>query len=389
MKIGVVGKPSSGKSTFLNAATLVGAEMAPHPFTTIKPNLGTAYIRANCPCKEFNLQCSPRHGKCVNGIRFVPVTLVDVAGLVPDAHKGKGMGNQFLSDLADADALIHVVDASGQTDEQGNPTKGHDPIKDVDFLEKEIEYWMYGIVHKKWGQIKRQTKMKTTKLYEGIYKQLSGLKISEEEVKRLVNELGITTESTDEELFKLIREIRKMNKPIALAANKIDLPEADNNYKRMKEKFDGGVTHCCSEAELALRKATEQGVIEYIPGESSFKALKELKPEQEKALNFIRENVLDKYGSTGVQKCIEHTVRDMLEMIVVYPVEDEKKLTDKKGNVLPDALLLPKGSTALDLAYKIHTEIGEKFIGAIDCRSHKRIGKDHQLKDGDIIKILV
>ncbi|MCD4739780.1 redox-regulated ATPase YchF [archaeon] len=385
MKIGVVGKPSSGKSTFLNAATLVGAEMAAHPFTTIKPNLGTAYIRADCPCKSLGNPCSPRHGKCIDGQRFVPISLVDVAGLVPDAHKGKGMGNQFLSDLADADALIHVVDVSGNTDEQGNPTKNHDPCKDVDFLEREIEYWMLGILEKKWSQAARQVEMGTIKLHEFVYEQLSGLKVSEEEVKRAVQESGVVPTSSNEELLELVKEIRRRNKPIALAANKMDLPNAGKNYARLEGNV---IVPCCAEAELALRKADEHELIHYVPGSSEFKLLGELPAGQAKALEFIRA-LLEKYGSTGVQECLERTVRELLGMIVVYPVEDEHKMCDKKGNVLPDAFLLHCGSTAVDLAFKVHSDIGEKFIGAIDCKTGRRVGKEHELTDGDIIKILV
>jgi hypothetical protein len=389
MKIGVVGKPSSGKSTFLNAATLVGAEMAAHPFTTIKPNLGTAFIRTECPCVGLGKPCSPKHGACKNGVRMVPVTLVDVAGLVPDAHQGRGMGNQFLSDLVDADALIHVVDASGRTDAEGNATTGHDPRGDVKFLEKEIEYWMLGILKKKWDNILRQDKMKNQSLWQGVYEALSGLKVSEEEVKRSVKEKGINSGSSDEELLDLIKDVRARNKPIALAANKMDLPEAGKNYEEIKKEFDGVVVPCCAEAELALRKAGEAGLIEYLPGSNDFKMLKQMPSNQAKALEFIRENVLEKYGGTGVQECLERTAKDLLGLIVVFPVEDDHKLCDQKGNVLPDAFLLPKGSTALDLAFKVHSEIGEKFVGAIDCKTHQRIGKETKLKDGDIIKILV
>lgn len=388
MKIGVVGKPSSGKSTFLNAATLVGAEMASHPFTTIKPNLGTALVRAECPCKRLGKPCSPKHGKCIEGKRFLPVSLVDVAGLVPGAHEGKGMGNQFLSDLADADALIHVVDSSGRTDANGNATENHDPIEDVEFLEKEIEYWMLGIIKKKWPQLERQVKMNTETVHGFVYKQLSGLKISEEEVKRIVDKKQLSPSSTEEELLEVVREIRKRDKPISIAANKMDLPGSKENYERMK-KLDSVVTPCCAEAELALRKAAEEDLIDYIPGSDNFKMLKQMPSKQGKALEFIRTHVLEEYGNTGVQECIEHTIKDLLGMIVVFPVEDEHKLCDKKGSVLPDALLLPEGATPLDLAYKVHTDIGEKFIGAIDCKTGKRVGKDHCLKDGDIIKILV
>jgi len=104
-------------------------------------------------------------------------------------------------------------------------------------------------------------------------------------------------------------------------------------------------------------------------------------------LEYIKTHVLDKFGSTGVQKCIEEAVK-MLDLIVVYPVEDETHLTDKEGRILPDAYLIPRGSIAKDLAYKVHTDLGDHFIRAVDARTHRIIGSDHKLKDGDVIKIV-
>ncbi len=387
MKIGCVGKPSSGKTTFLNAATLVNAETASYTFTTIKPNQGTAFVRTKCPCQEFDVECNPRNSKCINGTRMVPVTLIDVAGLVPGAHEGKGMGNQFLSDLTDADALIHVVDASGRTDEKGEPTENHNPVKDIDFLEEEIDYWILDIIKKDWDKLERMARTGDVDIGKYVYERVSGLKVSEEIVKKIVKRLEITPSSEEEELFKLSKKIREENKPIMVAANKMDLPESENNFDRMKEKA-GHILPCCAEAELALREAEEQGLIDYFPGESSFKIVEDVSGKKKKGLEFIR-GYLDESASTGVQEVIDRTVFDLLDMIVVYPVEKEKKLSDRKGNVLPDALLIKKGSTALDLAEKIHSDIAEEFKGAIDCRTGRRVGKKHKLKNNDIIKILV
>ena len=155
----------------------------------------------------------------------------------------------------------------------------------------------------------------------------------------------------------------------------------------MRNKYD--IIPTCSEAELALRQAQSYNIIHYIPGDSDFEILKEdIDVKQRNALDFVKKNILQRFGSTGVQQCLNTSVFDVLGLIVVYPVENENKLTDSKGNVLPDVYLLPKGSTALDLAYKIHTDIGDRFIGAIDCRTKKKIGKDHVLGDGDVVKIL-
>jgi len=372
MKIGVVGKPSSGKTTFLNAACLTDAAMAPYPFTTIKPNLGTAVVRTRCPCVDLGV-------KHCDGNRLVPIGMVDVAGLVPGAHLGRGMGNQFLNDLIDADALIHVVDASGRSDFEGNPGKG-DPAADVKFIEEEIEHWMLGILLKNWAATRRKVEMKNIKIEDAVFQQLSGLKIKEETVKRAAKELGITHASTDAELLELVKKLRK---PILVAANKIDLPEAAEKVRGIPDAVP-----CCAEAELALRRAAKAGLIDYLPGDTDFKALKDIPENQAKALDYIR-TLVKKNNGTGVQQAIEKTAYGLLDLIVVYPVEDENKLCDKKNRVLPDAYLVPRGSTALELAFKVHTEIGEKFIGAIDARTKKRVGKEYELKDGDVLRILV
>lgn len=393
MKIGFVGKSNTGKSTFFSAATLVDAEISNRIFTTIKPNIGIAYLRAECPCKLLgdatkSSRCNPRNSKCEDGVRLVPITVIDVAGLVPGAHEGRGLGNQFLNDLKDADILIHVVDISGTTDKDGNPTKGHDPLNDIKFLEEEIEFWMLDILKRNWKAISRKVGMGVLKLQDAIYQQLSGLNIKLEDVIKTVNAMQMTEKASDEELLIFVHEIRKMSKPIILAANKIDLPSSEENFGRIKKEYDA--IPCCAEAELALRRAEKKGLIKYVPGSSSFEILKsinEIPEKQERALNFVRK-LLEKHENTGVQQAIDKAVRDVLGGVVVYPVEDENKYSDKKGNVLPDAYIMPRGSKALDLAYKVHTDIGKAFIGAIDCRTKKRIGKDYELKEGDVIKII-
>lgn len=378
MKIGVVGKTNVGKSTFFSAATMVDVDISNRIFTTIKPNVGVSYARTNCAEKELGLKCSPRNSKCENGVRLIPISLVDVAGLVPDAHLGKGLGNQFLSDLMEAEGLIHVLDLSGTTDAGGNPTSGYDPEKDILFLEKEIDYWIEAILKKNWDNIERKSKQGKP-LYEVIYEQLSGLGVQQEKVREIV-------EGGYSDLLDLATKIREVNKPLILAGNKIDLKSAWDNYQRLKSKYD--ITPVCAEAELALRKADRAGLIHYVPGSSDFEFLKSVPPEQERALNFIRENVLRKYGSTGVQQVINKIVFERLQYIPVYPVEDEHHYSDSNGKILPDVYLMRNGSTALDLAYKVHSDIGKAFIGAIDAKTKKKVGKEYILKPNDVIKIL-
>ena len=394
MQLGIVGKPNVGKSTFFNAATEAHAEIANYPFTTIEANRGVMYIRKPCPCKDFKVTCTPHNSKCSNGTRFVPIEAIDVAGLVPDAHKGKGLGNKFLDDLRQAHALIHIIDASGSTDEEGNPCEigTYDPLKDVEFLEKEITYWFNGIIHKDWERIGRQSELEQKKIERMLAERLAGLGIKEEHIVDTIRKLNLDrlkpSKWTDDEMLQFSDYVRKCSKPMIIAFNKSD-KASDDLMAKMKELQEYIVIPTSAESELALRNASDKGIIKYIPGSSDFTVVKkeELSEKQGKALEYIKSHVLKKYGSTGIQKCIEEAVK-VLDLIVVYPVEDDSHLTDKEGRILPDAHLIPRGSTAKDLAYKVHTDLGDHFIRAIDARTHRVVGSDHQLKDGDVISII-
>jgi len=392
MQIGIVGKPNVGKSTFFAAATMAPAEIANYPFTTIHANKGVAYLRTPCPCKVLGVKCDPNNSACNDGIRAVPIELLDVAGLVPDAWQGKGLGNQFLDDLRQADALINVIDVSGSTDLEGNPGDpgDHDPREDVIFLRKEIELWIREILKNGFSKIARQAKMQGEKIEAAIHDRLMGLNITEPQIKQALRDVPHPDDPMkwDDDLLLLLSvRLRELSKPMIIAMNKADIAP-EGNIELIRGISDRAVV-TMSETELALKKAAAAGLVNYSPGDDSFTVNDggKLNDGQRKALEKISHN-LKVHGGTGVQECLETAAFGMLDLITVYPVEDEGKYTDSLGRVLPDAILLPKGSTARDLAYKVHTDLGDKFIRAVNAKTKRTVGSDHVLLDGDVIKII-
>ncbi|HDJ89301.1 MAG TPA: redox-regulated ATPase YchF [Thermoprotei archaeon] len=393
-QIGIVGKPNTGKSTFFSAATLIEVKIASYPFTTIDSNRGISYVSIPCVCKEMGVKDNPRNSRCINGIRFIPIELIDVAGLVPDAWKGRGLGNRFLDELRQASVLIHVVDASGSTDIEGRKVKpgSHYPGEDILFLEREIDMWIFNILKREWKSISRRFEKDKVNI---LSQKLSGLGVTEIDIENALKDTGLESkrfsEWSDDNLMSFVKNVRHLSKPIVIAANKIDVPIAEEYVKRLKEDFKNYVIIPISAlAELILRKAAENRLIKYIPGSSDFEILDEKKidSKQLNILEYIRENVLKKWGSTGVQEVLNKALFDVLGVIAVFPVEDENRLTDHDGNILPDVFLVPKGTTVRELAYKIHTELGEKFIAGIDVRRKRRISADYILTHRAIIKIV-
>lgn len=395
LMVGIVGKPNTGKSTFFSAATLAPAEIASYPFTTIKPNRGIGYVRTPCVCKEFNVKDNPVNSICLDGVRLIPVELIDCAGLVPGAWEGRGLGNQFLDEIRKADALIHIVDASGGTDSEGRICKPgeHDPLEDARFLEFEITMWLASILKRDWPKIARTAELESKDLFSMLEERLSGLTIRRSHIIEAVRRAGLNAEKpttwSEEDFIKFVSTLRQIAKPMLIVANKIDIPTAEENFERLK-KADYMVVPSCAEAELALRRAADKKLIDYRPGDCNFKINKpeRLNESQVKALDTIREKILLKLGSTGVQEAINSAFFKLLGMITVYPVEDIEHLTDHNGRVLPDAYLVPYGTTTRQLAYLIHTDLGESFIYAVEVREKKRVGEDYTLKDRDVISIV-
>jgi len=393
--VGIVGKPNTGKSTFFSAATLAPVEIASYPFTTIKPNRGIGYLRAPCACKEFNVKDDPKNSICTNGVRLVPVELIDCAGLVPGAWEGRGLGNQFLDEIRKADALIHIVDAAGATDSEGRTCRpgSHNPAEDVKFLETEITMWLAQILKRDWSKMARTAEAGAEDLVSILENRLSGLAIKRNSIIEALKKTDLKPEKptlwNDDDIIGFLNVLRSISKPMLIAANKIDLPNAEENAERLEE-LGYTVISCCAEAELALGRAAEKGLIDYRPGECNFTIMKpeELTETQDRALKVIQERILQDFGSTGVQEAINMAFFKLLNMIIVYPVEDIEHLSDHNGRVLPDAYLVPYGTTARQLAYIIHTELGEGFIHAIEAHDKKRIGEDYVLKDRDVVSIV-
>lgn len=381
--LALAGKPNCGKSTFFKAATLADVEIANYPFTTIDANHGVAYVRTPCPCKELGLDC----GICKEGNRFIGVELIDVAGLVPDAHKGKGLGNQFLDHLRAADAIIQVVDASGGTDAEGNPVDPgtRDPMEDVRFLNVEMAMWVAGIIEKHLPRLIRTSQGKEPALIELLADALAGLAISADDIRSALDATEVDLFKADLDALSMFADaLVAINKPTVVVANKADLATDE-----MLKGLDQEMMRATAAGELALRNAAAADLIRYIPGDPGFLEVEEaaLSPQQKKGLELIRVQMQRLHG-TGVQQAINTAVFSLLGLIVVYPVEDESHFTDGKGRVLPDAFLLEKGSNPRDLAFRVHTDIGKGFLHAVDARSKMRIKDTTELKNGDIIRIV-
>ena len=395
MIVGIVGKANVGKSTFFKAATLAEVEIANYPFATIKPNEGIGYVKLKDPARDFDKESNPRNGFVLKEFRFVPVQMIDVAGLVPGAHEGKGMGNQFLDDLRQADVLIHVIDVSGGTNDKGEPvTPGeHNPADDVKFLEVELDMWYLGILKKGWEKFARTVVQEKQEIKIALAKQLSGLSVTEEMIESAIADLGLNKDKpnswTEEELMKLATQLRKITKPMIIACNKIDVVGAAENLDRLKKEFPNHLfVGCSAESELALREAAKHELIDYIPGENDFELKDEgkLNEKQKGALNFIKENILTKFSSTGVQPVLDRAVFELLKYIAIFP-GGVGKLEDSEGRCLPDCFLMPPGTTALDFAYKLHTDFGKNFIRAVNVKTKMAVGKDQELESGNIIEI--
>ena len=379
MKIGIIGRTNVGKSTLFKALTLEEVEIEDRPFTTIEPNKGVGYVTIECPEKYFNVKCNPHNAPCTDGTRFVSINIIDVAGLVEGASEGKGLGNKFLSDIMEADAIIEVIDISGNTDSNGNKTKDFDPALDIEVVDSEIKKWIASI-------ISRSRYVGKEDISDIIFKNVSGINIKYSTVKEVVKELNVK-EINEDTALKMASLMMKKDKPMLILCNKMDsVEDLDNRIKKLKERFDYDFMACSAAAELTIKEAEKGGFIRF--KDNKIERLKELSSDQEKAINII-DRIIKKYGGTGVREALNRLVFELKGYKVVFPVEDEKKLTDGFGRILPDAYLVEKDATPKDVAAMIHSDIAKNYKGAIDCKTGLKVKNDSPVKNGQVLKILV
>jgi ribosome-binding ATPase len=396
IKIGLIGKTNTGKTTFFNSATLAAAEISNYPFTTKQPNIGNANAITLCVHKEFNVKDSPKNSRCIDGWRFIPVDLVDLPGLIKGAWEGKGLGNQFLSVAAQSDALLHIVDASGSIDASGKIAEAGtgDPIADIADIEEELVMWYLKLLEGNRDKISRAVNSGIDIVY-AITDVFRGIGVREQDVRLALQYNGLLDVKFDDIDFQNSKDLcwtlRDISKPTLIVANKIDLPSAAENFRRLREQYkDMIVVPSSADAELTLRRAESRGLIQYLAGDERFEIKDQagLNDKQRWALNFIRKDILGEYMRTGVQFAINVAVFKLLRMNTVYPVADASKLSDKYGNILPDVYLMKSGSTVGDLARDIHSELAKGLLYAIDIRDGLRLPTNYQLKDRDIISIV-
>jgi hypothetical protein len=396
IKLGLIGKTNTGKTTFFNSATLLAAEVSTYPFTTKSPNVGIANVITPCVHKEFDVQDNPANSKCIDGWRYIPIELIDLPGLIKGAWMGKGLGNQFLSVAAQSDALLHVVDASGSVDTEGRITEpgNGDPLADIADIEEELVMWYLKLLEGNSSRIMRAIK-RGHSLVSAMMVVFAGIGVNETHIKEALVQAKLDKKDFEnwslDERKSFAWILREISKPTLIVANKMDLPTAAENFKRIQEEYnDMIVVPASAEAELTLRRAEQKGLIRYHPGEERFDIIDEnvLTSKQKWALNYIRKNILGEYMRTGVQFAINVAVFKLLRMNTVYPVYDSTRLTDKKGNVLPDVYLLKSGSTVTDLARLIHSDLAKGLLYAIDARTGLRLPADYEIKDRDVLSIV-
>lgn len=396
IKIGLIGKTNTGKTTFFNSATLSSAEISTYPFTTKKAETATAYAVTVCVHPEFNVTDNPNNSKCSDGWRYIPIEIIDLPGLIKDAWKGKGLGNQFLSIAAQSDALLHIVDVSGSVDSSGKISEvgTGDPISDYADIEEELIMWYHKILEGNRDKISKLISSGSDKI-DSLTELYRGIGVKKDHIKDTLKTLGLEDKNFDDfdvqDTKKFATHLRRISKPTLIVANKIDIEGADETFDRIRERYsDSIVVPASADSELSLRRAEQKGLIKYSPGSEQFEIIKpeELNDKQKNALEFIKKGIMGEYMRTGVQFAINIAVFKLLKMNSIYPVANEEKLSDKKGRVLPDLILMKDGATVNDLANEIHSDLKKGLLYAKDLRYKLRLPLDYQLRDRDVISLI-
>ena len=395
LTIGLIGKTNTGKTTLFNAATLLNAKISNFPFTTKKPNVGTAYACDICVCRELGVKDNPQNSTCIDGWRYVPVKIIDVPGLIKDAWMGRGLGNRFLSVIGQADALIHVVDASGSIDAEGRITEpgSGNPLQDALDVETEIERWIAEIIENNRQTIIREES--SSNLPEALTRSLSGIKANSLQVSQALEKSELINVPFSEwnlnQVIKFAAFLLPIIKPTLIMANKMDILTSETNLGMLTDYYGRSLVAACSaEAELALRRAEKMGLLQYTPGQEMFKIREDAKltAKQQGALKYIERRVMEKWMRTGIQQALNTVIFKLLRINMIYPVSDEAKYMDHHGNVLPDVYLMPDGSTPIDLARSIHTRLEKNYVLAIDAKTGIRLPKNYHMRHKDAIKIM-
>lgn len=392
--IALVGKPSLGKSTTLNSLTDANAKVGAFPFTTIDPNKATGYLEVDCACSRFKKQalCKPNYGYCRDGKRGVPIMLLDVAGLVPNAHLGRGLGNKFLGDLTEADCLIHIVDVSGTTNAEGKATRGYDPIHDIEWLQDEIFRWILGNLTEKWGSIARRHVATRLTTLETLRQQLGGYSANKQLIGRaldLLPGLAPLQDWDNDTIEKVVRTFMEVKFPTVLSLNKMDHPDADKNvskiilqHPKLKCVLTSSIT------EVFLRKLAAQNYIKYDLGTEFVDTIDDLGPESglkplddklRNRIENIRDLVLYRFGLTGVVQLLQ-AAADLLDLVPVYPVRNINNFGGLSGDsVFRDCVLVKRGTAVISVARKI---MGDVTIAAIEGVGGTRVAEEDTVDVG-------
>ena len=364
--IGLVGKPSAGKSTLFNAATgdATAAKVAAHPFTTIEPNTGAALCGIPCPCtagtlptggtttqhalfaKDSPPQCEAELSHTATGLRLATLTIRDVAGLVPGAYQGRGKGNKFLDDLNDADVLIHVVDASGRTNAEGQArevdsvktTVEEDVLQEVHWVRLEIHQWIYTNVLRKWDAIRRRPE-KLPIMFTGYHATTSMVHMAARKANITQKQMEQPGTWDHETLHRLVAAFIRIRFPVVVAMNKCDVPGADRNVAYVKAKLPAEtIVQLSADIETQLLKLRDEGKIRYAAGGC---------PEGELPQH-VKQYLAGNSNMSGVSAALS-TAIGVRPTVRVYPVLDPGTFASYGGGVLQHCMHLTPGSTPADL----------------------------------------